>query len=270
MFFLVFGLIESNKHGWGSPLILGCFAASIVLIALFVVLEDRQRVPMLDLALFRDRTFVGANSVGLLAMCALFGFIFFMSLYLQNIRHYSPIRTGGIFLVSTVAMTIMAPIAGKLADRIGPRVPITVGLVLFGASLIGLSIQIDATVRIWTTFPLLVLGGVGFGLILPPATTTVVSSVAPEKSGVASGMMQSVRQLGGALGIAIAGAIVASKTGHIGPRDPRFVSAFVGGVQDVLLFTGLVAVAGAVLGLMLVRPRRLGRLAPRLDAVPPV
>jgi hypothetical protein len=79
-----------------------------------------------------------------------------------------------------------------------------------------------------------------------------------------------VRQLGGALGIAIAGAIVASKTGHIGPRDPRFVSAFVGGVQDVLLFTGLVAVAGAVLGLMLVRPRRLGRLAPRLDAVPPV
>jgi EmrB/QacA subfamily drug resistance transporter len=269
MFFLVFGLIESNKHGWGSPLILGCFAASIVLIAVFVVLEDRQRVPMLDLALFRDRTFVGANSVGLLAMCALFGFIFFMSLYLQNIRHYSPIRTGGIFLVSTVAMTIMAPIAGKLADRIGPRVPITVGLVLFGVSLIGLSIQIDATVRIWTTFPLLVLGGVGFGLILPPATTTVVSSVAPEKSGVASGMMQAMRQLGGALGIAIAGAIVAAKTGHIGPRDPRFVSAFVGGVQDVLLFTGLVAIAGAVLGLMLVRPQRLGRLAPRLDAVPP-
>ncbi len=271
MFFLIFGLIESNKHGWGSALILGCFAASAALLAVFIVFESRERLPMLDLGLFRDRTFVGANSVGLLTMCSLFGFIFFMSIYVQNIRGYSPIRAGALFLVSTVAMTVAAPISGKLADRIGPRLPITLGLALFGVSLVGLSIQLDATVRIWTLFPLMIVGGLGFGLVLPPATTTVVASVRREKSGVASGMMQAMRQLGGALGIAIAGAIVVGKTGDLGPRDPRYGSLFVSGVQDVLLFTGLVAFAGAVLAVVLIRPGRAARLAqtPVLDVAPP-
>ena len=255
MFALVFALVEANNYGWGSPLIVGCLVGSAVLIALFVVVESRQRLPMLDLTLFRARTFVGANIAGLVAMCALFCFIFFMSLYLQDIRGFSPIRTGATFLVSTVAMTVAAPISGKLADRIGPRIPVAAGLALFGASLVGMSIQLDTDVRIWTLFPFFVLGGIGFGLVLPAATTAVVAAVVPEKSGVASGLMQAVRQLGGALGIAIAGAIVVSETSGFAPRDPGRADAFMHGVENVLLFTGGVALGGAVISALLLRSR---------------
>jgi EmrB/QacA subfamily drug resistance transporter len=270
MFALVFALIESNKRGWGSVLIIGCFVAAAVLIAAFVVVESRLRLPMLDLGLFKNRTFDGANAVGLAIMCSLFGFIFFMSLYLQNIRHYTPIRTGAIFLVSTVAMTAFAPAAGKLADRVGPRVPICLGLLLFGGSLVGLSVQLTATVRIWTLFPLLFVGGMGFGLVLPPATTAVVSSVPADRSGVASGMMQAIRQLGGALGIAIAGAIIASKTSHVAPRSAAFTGPFVGGVQDVLLFAGIVALVGAAVGFAAIESRAAEDVGAASHVAPPV
>jgi EmrB/QacA subfamily drug resistance transporter len=269
MFALVFGLIESNKRGWSSGLIVGCMVAAAVLLAAFVLVERRQRLPMLDLALFRNRTFDAANAVGLLIMCALFGFIFFMSIYLQSIRHYSPIGTGAIFLVSTVAMTALAPVAGKLSDRVGPRVPITIGLVLFGVSLIGLSLQIDAEVRVWTLFPLMFVGGLGFGFVLPPATTSVVSSVPADRSGVASGMMQAMRQLGGALGIAVAGTIMASSTSGISPRDPAYASAFVDGLQNVLLFTGVITLVGAVIAYTVIQRRRLAVVGTAPQVAPP-
>jgi EmrB/QacA subfamily drug resistance transporter len=253
MFALTYGLIEANTHGWGSTLIVTCFAVSAVLIVAFVLLELRQRAPMLDLALFRDSTFTGANTVGLLIMCALFGFIFFMSIYLQSIRGYSPLQAGATFLVSTVAMGIAAPISGKVTDRFGGRWPITIGQLLFGISLIGLSVQITAHVAIGALYPLLFIGGFGFGLVLPPATALVVSSVPPDKTGVASGTMQALRQLGGALGVAIAGAIMNASLGVLAPLGPQYVTAFVSGLKHVLLFCGVVAVAGAVVAVFLVR-----------------
>ena len=253
MFALTYALIEANAHGWGSALIVGCFVASAVLVVAFVVIELRQRNPMLDLSLFRDSTFAGANAVGLLIMCALFGFIFFMSIYLQSIRGYSPLSAGAIFLVSTVAIAIGSPISGRLTDRFGGRWPITIGQLLFGISLIGISVLISADVVIWTLYPWLFIGGFGFGLVLPPATTLVVSSVPPDKTGVASGTMQALRQLGGALGVAIAGAIMNASVGMLAPRGPQYVEAFVSGLKHVLLFTGLVAIAGAVVAVVLVR-----------------
>ena len=222
---------------------------------------------MLDLALFRDSTFTGANTVGLLIMCALFGFIFFMSIYLQSIRGYSALEAGATFLVSTVAMGIAAPISGKVTDRFGGRWPITIGQLLFGISLIGLSVQISADVAIGALYPLLFIGGFGFGLVLPPATALVVSSVPPDKTGVASGTMQALRQLGGALGVAIAGAIMNASLGVLAPHGPQYVTAFVSGLKHVLLFTGLVAIAGAVVAVVLVR-RGAAKSEPGLAEVP--
>jgi EmrB/QacA subfamily drug resistance transporter len=267
MFALTYGLIEANTHGWGSTLIVTCFAVSAVLIVAFVLLELRQRAPMLDLALFRDSTFTGANTVGLLIMCALFGFIFFMSIYLQSIRGYSPLQAGATFLVSTLAMGIAAPISGKVTDRFGGRWPITIGQLLFGISLVGLSVQITAHVAIGALYPLLFIGGFGFGLVLPPATALVVSSVPPDKTGVASGTMQALRQLGGALGVAIAGAIMNASLGVLAPQGPQYVTAFVSGLKHVLLFCGVVAIAGAVVAVFLVR-RGAAETEPGLAEVP--
>jgi EmrB/QacA subfamily drug resistance transporter len=258
MFGLTFALIEANAHGWGSAEIVLCFVGAGILLAAFVLIEMRARTAMLDVALFRNPAFVGANAAGLLAMCALFGFIFFMSLYLQQIRSYSAIGAGAVFLVSTGAMTLVSPFAGKLADRAGGRLPIVAGLTLFGASLVGVSLMIGANTRLWTLYPWLFLAGIGFGLVLPPATTTVVGSVPTDKSGVASGLMQAMRQLGAAIGVAIAGALMSAHLGIFTPADVGYVARFVHGLQAVLLFTGLAALAGAVLAAGLIRGRRGG------------
>jgi EmrB/QacA subfamily drug resistance transporter len=254
MFLLVFALIKGNMHGWGSALIVSCFIGAAVLLAAFILIENRQRAPMLDLSLFRDHTFVGANSVGLLLMCALFGFIFFMSIYLQSIRGYTAIHTGAVFLFSTVAIMFGAPFGGKLADRIGSRVPIAVGMTVFGVTLVVISRLISLDVAIWKLFPLFFVGGLGFGIVMPPATTTVVAAVPTDKSGVASGMMQAMRQLGGALGVAISGAIMAGYTSGIAQRDPHYAASFVSGFRTTMLFTGVVAIAGGIVGWALISP----------------
>ena len=253
MFLIVFGLIEANRHGWGSALIVTCFGAGALLLVAFVAIESRRRIAMIDVSLFRDSTFVGANAVGLLLMCGLFGFIFFISLYLQLVRGDSPLHTGALFLINTVAISIASPLGGKVADRAGSRLPIAVGMTLFGSSLVALAVLIGEHSVMWKLLPLFFVGGFGFGLVLPPATTAIVSSVPDDKSGVASGVMQALRQLGGALGIAIAGALMNSKTVGLSPRDPRYAPAFVSGLHQVLLFSGLVVLAGAALGAMLIR-----------------
>jgi EmrB/QacA subfamily drug resistance transporter len=266
MFLLVFALIEANRRGWSSTLIVSCFVGAALLLVGFVAVEMRSRAPMLDLSLFADRAFDAANSVGLLVMCALFGFIFFISIYLQEIRGYSPIKTGSIFLVSTVGIMFGAPFGGKLADRIGGRVPIAVGMLAFGGTLAIISRLLTTDVAIWKLFPLMFVGGMGFGLVMAPVTTTVVGAVPPDKSGVASGLMQSMRQLGGALGVAISGAIIAGYTSGVAPRTHEYALAYVSGLREVVLLSGILAIAGALIGASLIR-RRSGA---ELVAVPNV
>src|SRR6266496_1759849 len=129
LFALTYGLIEANSYGWTSGRIVGSFVVAAAALVLFVVLEHRQRVPMLDLSLFRNSTFTGANTVMLLVALAMFGMFFFNSLYLQRILHYSAIQTGASFLPMTVLIVLLAPAAGRFSDRIGSRWLMGVGLV---------------------------------------------------------------------------------------------------------------------------------------------
>jgi MFS family permease len=256
MFGVVYGLIESNKHGWSSAPIVLCFVGAALLFAAFVLFElQEDRGPMLDVRLFRSATFVGANVTGFAVVCSLFAFVFFMSLYLQNIREFSPIHTGWIFLIATISMSISSPFAGKAADRVGSRAPITAGLVMFGVGLVAMSRIVDVDSSMWQLYPWLFISGLGFGLVLPPATTAVVAAVPNEKTGVASGLMQAMRQLGGGLGIAIAGAIMAAETANLGPLDYRYDFAFVDGFHQVLLFAGVVCFGAAVACAWLMRKR---------------
>ncbi|HWX09398.1 MAG TPA: DHA2 family efflux MFS transporter permease subunit, partial [Gaiellaceae bacterium] len=121
LFALSYALIEGNRHGWASGEILGLFAASAVLLAAFIALESRQRLPMLDLSLFKINSFVGANVVALLVSLGMFGVFFFISLYVQNILGYSPTKAGAVFLPMTLLIIFIAPISGKLSDRFGGR-----------------------------------------------------------------------------------------------------------------------------------------------------
>jgi EmrB/QacA subfamily drug resistance transporter len=252
VFAFAFALIEANSYGWTSATIILLFVVSAVAIAVFIALELRQRRPMLELDLFRNPTFTGANVVSAMIFCSLFGFIFFMSLYLQNILGYSPIETGAAFLASTIAIMFAAPISGMLTDRYGPRWPMFTGMMMFGVGLLFLA-RIDETSNFWDMFPWFVMGGLGFGLVVAPSTAAILGSVSVDKGGVASGVMQSFRQLGGGLGVAICGAIVAAQLDDLPFTDPGYVGAFVDGLHGVLIFAGLVSIAGGLVAAATVR-----------------
>jgi EmrB/QacA subfamily drug resistance transporter len=252
VFLITFALTEANSYGWGSATIILCFVGGAVALALFVIAELRQRRPMFDLGLFRNPTFAAGNIGGLLMFLALFGQIFFSSLFLQAVLRYSAVQAGATFLVATGCVAITAPISGILSDKIGARLPCTIGMTVYGIGMLGLS-TMDEGSNFWDLFPWLFIGGLGFGLIVPAITAAVLSSVPVDQGGVASGAMQSFRQLGGGLGVALFGAIVASKVGDLQPGRPGYAHAFVPGYQDAMLLGGIISFVSALVAVALIR-----------------
>ena len=247
LFALTYGLIEANTYGWTSGRILGAFAVAAIGLVSFVLLERHQRLPMLDLTLFRSGTFAGANLVILLVAFAMFGIFLFVSLYMQNILGYSAVQAGAAFLPMTILIILIAPIAGKTTDRIGSRWLMTAGMTLIAVQLFYFStLGVDASY--WDLLPALLIGGIGMALTMTPSAAAVVRSVPVDKSGVGSAVLNSFRQVGGSIGIAVMGAIVAHEVG--GRRTPE---AFVDGFSRALEVAGVIAVVGAVVAAVLVR-----------------
>jgi EmrB/QacA subfamily drug resistance transporter len=250
---LSYALIEGNRHGWGSPEIIGLFAGSAVLLGVFIRLELRQRLPMLDLGLFRIGSFAGANLVAMLVSLGMFGVFFFISLYVQNVLGYSPTKAGAIFLPMTVLIIVVAPIAGKLSDRVGSR-----WLMGAGMSILGVSLLLYQRIGVHSSFvsllPQLLLGGVGMALTMSPMTSAAMASVPVDKAGVGSGVLNSFRQMGGSLGIALMGAILLS---YQHPTASRAVAAqqFVNGLHAALLVSAFIAFAAAAAAIVLVRTK---------------
>jgi MFS family permease len=207
---------------------------------------------MLDLSLFRSGTFAGANLVVLLVALAMFGVFFFVSIYMQVILGYSAVEAGAAFLPMTVLIILIAPIAGKTTDKVGSRWLMTVGMVLVAVQLVYFS-QLSATSSFWILAPALVVGGIGMALVMTPGAAAAVRSVPVDKSGVGSAVLNSFRQVGGSLGIALMGAIMAHQAGN-----RRTVEAFMEGFEASLLVAAGIALAGAVVAAALVRPHELG------------
>ena len=260
LFALTYGLIEANTYGWTSARIVGVFVLAAAALVSFVVIERRRRDPMLPLELFRSGTYTGANLVVLLVALAMFGVFFFVSLYMQNILGYSPVETGAAFLPMTIIIILVAPIAGKTSDRIGSRGLMTAGMILVAIQLTMFSrLGIDAT--FWHLLPALIIGGIGMALTMTPSAAAATRSVPVDKAGVGSAVLNSARQVGGTMGIAIMGAIMAAEIG--GERTPE---AFMRGFERALLVAAAIAVLGAIVAYALVRPHeeatRTGRTAP--------
>ena len=250
LFALTYGLIEANTYGWSSARIVGSFVAAAVLLGSFVILELRQRVPMLDLTLFRNGTFAGANVVILMVGLAMFGVFFFVSLYMQNILGFSAVQAGAAFLPMTVLIILVAPIAGKLSDRIGSRWLMTGGMTLLGIQLLYYStLGVDA--NFWDLLPALLIGGVGMSLTMTPSAAAIIGSVPTDKAGVGSAVMNSMRQVGGSIGVALIGAIIAAKVG-----DRRSPEAFVDGFSTALVVASVFAFVGAIVAAVTVRKVR--------------
>jgi EmrB/QacA subfamily drug resistance transporter len=205
---LVLALIEGNAWGWGSTTIIALLGGSAVLLAAFVLVELRVKSPMVEFHLFASRNYVGSNLVALIVTFAMMAQFFFIALYMQNMLGYSPLQAGVRFLPATLMIVAIAPLAGRLTDRIGARLPIAVGLTLVTAAMVWLT-QIDATTTYGSLWPSFVLMGIGMALVMSPMSTAAMNAVADAKAGIASGVLSMNRMIGGTLGVAVIGAVFA-------------------------------------------------------------
>jgi EmrB/QacA subfamily drug resistance transporter len=254
LFALTYALIETNTHAWGSARVLGLLAIAVVALVAFVVVESRQRLPMLDLSLFRNPTFAGANATMALLGVAMFGVFFYNSLFIQNILGYSAIQTGATFLPMTLLIMFVAPMAGRFTDRVGPRWLMGAGMTLLTVSLL-LFATLDASSTFWAILPGLLVGGVGMGITMAPTTAAAMSSVPVDKAGVGSAVINAMRQVGGSLGIAVMGTVIATSV-TAGLLSPAYPGQFVDGYHKALFVGAAILLAGAVLAVLTVRPTR--------------
>jgi EmrB/QacA subfamily drug resistance transporter len=210
LFCLTFALVEGQKYGWSSPLIISLFAAALIGIILFVLIERRSHAPLIDMSLFRKIDFSAGNVLSSLLMFGLIGIIFLLVLFLQAVLGYSAIKTGLVLLPMPLAVMLVAPLAGRVAERSWVRWVLAGGMLLTGIA-VYLFANLSPTTT-WQSLVLpLVLSGIGMGLVMAPTNTVVMASAPVEKSGAASGIMTTTRQVGALLGVAVLGAVLQSQ-----------------------------------------------------------
>ncbi|MFB8211014.1 MFS transporter [Streptomyces sp. NPDC056010] len=253
LFGIVYGLVNANADGWTSPTVLTSLIAGIVLIGAFIRHGFRGRKPMLPMQLFRDRGFFGINIASMLMYLGMFGAIFLLSQYLQGVLGYSPTEAGLRMLPWTGMPMLVAPIAGMLSDRFGGRPVVVTGLALqaVGLALFALVVAPDASYV--SQLPALIIGGIGMALYFAPAASLVMSSVRPGDQGIASGANNALREVGGALGVAVLTTVFASQGGL------ESAQSFTDGtVPAVWIGSGVVALA-ALVALMIPGRRAAGQ-----------
>jgi EmrB/QacA subfamily drug resistance transporter len=258
LFFLVFALIRGNDDGWGSAKIVTLLVAAALLLAVFVAVELRRDQPMLDLRLFRVPTFTGAQIVAFSIHASMFSMFLYITLYMQNVLGYSPLETGVRFLPVSLLSFVAAPIAGKLAERFPVRAFLGAGLALVGVGLLLMS-GIDPSDDWTTLLPGFILAGIGIGFVNPPLATAAIGVVEPRRSGAASGINSTFRQVGTAVGIAGLGAILQGRLTHSldarGLASPEAHAAYIDALNELFVVAAAVALAGSALALVLVRRR---------------
>jgi EmrB/QacA subfamily drug resistance transporter len=206
---LVLALVEGNSWHWSSARELALYLVALVGLTSFAAIERRRREPMVDFTFFRSRTFLGANIVAFIVSFAMLAMFFFLALYMQNILHYTPLQAGVRFLPSTLMIVLIAPISGRLADRVGPRPLMTFGLLAVSGALFWQS-HLTVSSSYGTLLPGFVLMGIGMAFVMSPMSTAAMNSVDKAKAGVASGILSMNRMVGGTFGVAVLGALVST------------------------------------------------------------
>jgi EmrB/QacA subfamily drug resistance transporter len=255
LFAIVYALIEANQYGWTSARILALLVIGAVALATFVLLELHQRLPMLDLSLFRNGTFAGANLVAILVTLAMFGIFVFFPIYMQTYLRWSPTQAGAALLPWTLMIVVFAPIAGKLSDRVGSR-----WLMAGGMSVVAVCCLLLSTVTLhssfWNMVPAFLLGGLGMSFVMTPMSAAAMGAAPVDKAGVASGVLNTFRQVGVALGIAITGAIVADRAAAAARGGASPSEAFVHGLTFGMRVSAAICFGGALAAAILVRRYR--------------
>jgi EmrB/QacA subfamily drug resistance transporter len=294
---IVYGLVKAQSWGWGSGGTLGLIGVGLAFLGAFVVVEHTVASPLVPLRIFRIRAVSVSTIILLLNFFALFGVLFFISLYLQSVHGFSPVQAGLRLLPLTVAFALTGPFGARVINRFGAWLPITVGLFVTSIALLSLiTLQVDSSyIHLWPPFVLL---GLGIGLVVTSATDAIVGDIAEDDAGIAGGIQTTAIQLGGVLGTAVCGSIIGASVGAalrsdlvssgvpaalakrlaqkgaevsqgLAPVPPGTTpkvaaaitrgshGAFMTGLHTTMLVAGIVALIGAALG-PLIRSKRSG------------
>jgi EmrB/QacA subfamily drug resistance transporter len=256
---LVYAMTRATQHGWGTGETVGLLSAAAALIVAFVVIELRSKAPLLPMRIFRLRTLTSSNISGLLLGAAVFSQFFLLTLYMQQVLHYSALKTGVAYIALTLSIIAFSGIAQGLATRIGVRPVLTAGMALSAAGLV-LYAQLPVHGQyFWDLFPAFLLSGIGLALSFVPMSIGALTGVTQADAGVASGLINTGQQVGGAIGVAAATTIATTFSGHWVTAHPGASALSAGalthGFQITFYVLAGIAAVGAVLAAALTESR---------------
>jgi EmrB/QacA subfamily drug resistance transporter len=248
---LVYALTRASQHGWATATTAGLLAAAAALVVAFVVIELRSPAPLLPMRIFRLRTLTGSNVTSLLSGAAVFSQFFLLTLYMQQVLHYSALKTGAAYLTFTLAIITMSAVAQNVVTRIGIRRVLPVGMLMATGGLL-LYTQLPVGGHyFWDLFPAFLVGGIGMAFVFVPMSIGALTGVGPRDAGVASGLLNTTQQIGGAIGVAIATTIATTYTSHyaathgVGLFAPK---ALTHGFTVAFYVLAAIGLAAAILG----------------------
>jgi EmrB/QacA subfamily drug resistance transporter len=253
----VFAIVRANEEGWTSAQTLGLLGAAVALLALFLAIEARTSAPLMPLGLFRHRNLATANVLGILMAAGMFAAFFLSALYLQLVLGYSPLEVGFAYLPSTVVWgAVSLFLSDKLVLRYGLKTPIVLGLSCFSIGILLFArAPVDGSFAV-DVLPAMLLQGFGAGIAFNPLLLAAMGDVAPEESGLASGVVNTSFMMGGALGLAVLASIAASRTDSLLASGEGQLAALNGGYHLAFIVAAAFAVAAVVIGATLLRGRR--------------
>jgi EmrB/QacA subfamily drug resistance transporter len=249
MLLLVYALVEAPGRGWGSARTIGELATAVGLLAAFVVVEQRRRDPLFPLSILRIRGLAAADATQLLAFAGFLSVFFFLTLYMQNVLGYSPLRSGSAYLPVTVGIGVAAGLSSRLVPRIGTRPVIVVGTLVAAAGVGCLArIPVGGT-YLADLLPGLVIMSFGLGAVFVTVTMAANAGVPEDKAGLAAGLLNTSLQLGSALGLAVFSAVATARTEALAAGGAASAEALTGGFQRALLASSVALLAAAVIAL---------------------
>ncbi|TDD85115.1 DHA2 family efflux MFS transporter permease subunit [Actinomadura darangshiensis] len=249
MMLLVFTLVKAPEAGWDAGRTIGGLVGSLVLLIAFLVNEQRGRNPLLPLSIFRIRGLAAADVTQLVAVAGIGSMFFFLSLYMENVLHYSPMKTGSAYLPLCFGVAIAAGVSSQLITRVGTRPVMVVGLLMSGGGVYWLSrIPVDGS-YLTDLLPGLMIASLGLGAAFVSVTTAANANVPPEQAGLAAALLNASQQLGGALGLAIFSAVATSRTNHLVTGRTPVPEALTSGFSRALLACSIFLAGAAVVAL---------------------
>jgi EmrB/QacA subfamily drug resistance transporter len=255
LFGLTFGIVRATALGWTSPTVLVAVGGGLALVVAFVWWELRAPAPMLPMRFFRSRGFAASNGVSFAMFFGVFGAIFLLSQFFQTAQGYGPFEAGLRTLPWTAMPMLVAPIAGLLSDRIGPRPLMVAGLALQAVAMAWLSVVSSPDVAYSSLVLPFVIAGTGMALVFAPTAAAVLNSVRPQEAGQASGATNAIRELGGVMGVAVLASVFSANGSYASPQ------AFSDGVVAALPIAAVVLAVGAALALLVPGIARSQRVA---------